>query len=294
MRLIGTAMKQSFFLKNILILSVVTIILFPLYTIFIQYPSFTSLLQENTMNEAVHLAGRHELSSEALSGSMVHQLRDLEHDPHFIKINIYKPSGEVIYSTNANDIGTINTEEYFKEIVTAGVSKAIQVDKGNNTLEKRIFSSDAIETYVPIMSENKLVGVFEIYYDISQEKQKLHSLIKLSSGILFIMACILLTAVLFSTYKANKSIVAQKDAEEAKGKLIMELQDALTKVKKLSGLLPICASCKKIRDDKGYWNQIETYIGEHSEAEFSHGICPECMKKLYPEVYGKKFKDKED
>jgi len=54
-------------------------------------------------------------------------------------------------------------------------------------------------------------------------------------------------------------------------------------VKKLSGMLPICASCKKIRDDKGYWTQIEAYIRDHSEAEFSHGICPECMKKLYPE-----------
>lgn len=62
------------------------------------------------------------------------------------------------------------------------------------------------------------------------------------------------------------------------------LKDALAEVKILSGLLPICASCKKIRDDKGYWNQIEGYIREHSEAEFTHSICPECAKKLYPEL----------
>jgi len=61
-----------------------------------------------------------------------------------------------------------------------------------------------------------------------------------------------------------------------------ELQNALGEIKKLSGLLPICANCKKIRDDKGYWNQIESYIRKHSEAEFSHGICPECARKLYP------------
>jgi hypothetical protein len=66
--------------------------------------------------------------------------------------------------------------------------------------------------------------------------------------------------------------------------LIRELQEALTMVKLLSGLLPICASCKKIRDDKGYWTQIEFYIRDHSEAEFSHSLCPECMKKLYPEI----------
>ncbi len=66
-------------------------------------------------------------------------------------------------------------------------------------------------------------------------------------------------------------------------RLNTELKEAIAKIKTLSGLLPICANCKKIRDDKGYWNQIENYIRDRSEAEFSHGICPECSKKLYPE-----------
>jgi PAS domain S-box-containing protein len=78
-----------------------------------------------------------------------------------------------------------------------------------------------------------------------------------------------------------RDITERKLAEAEREKLIHEIQDALAQIKKLSGLLPICASCKKIRDDKGYWNQIESYIRDHSEAEFSHGICPECMKKLY-------------
>lgn len=68
-----------------------------------------------------------------------------------------------------------------------------------------------------------------------------------------------------------------------KSEVIARLNKALEEVKTLSGFLPICASCKKIRDDKGYWNQIEAYISDHSEAEFSHSICPECVKKLYPE-----------
>ncbi|MBS3905761.1 MAG: GAF domain-containing protein [Syntrophaceae bacterium] len=76
----------------------------------------------------------------------------------------------------------------------------------------------------------------------------------------------------------------QKRAEAEKEKLIVQLQKALGEVKQLSGLLPICASCKKIRDDKGYWNQIETYIRDRSEAEFTHGICPDCFKKLYPDI----------
>ncbi len=64
-----------------------------------------------------------------------------------------------------------------------------------------------------------------------------------------------------------------------------KLKDALAEVKTLSGMLPICANCKKIRDDKGYWTQIEAYIRDHSEAEFSHGICPKCQKKMYSEYY---------
>ncbi len=64
------------------------------------------------------------------------------------------------------------------------------------------------------------------------------------------------------------------------------LQTALAKVKQLSGLLPICASCKKIRnDDDGYWQDVAIYVRDHSEAAFSHGICPDCMKKLYPDFY---------
>ena len=63
-----------------------------------------------------------------------------------------------------------------------------------------------------------------------------------------------------------------------------DLQQALASVKRLSGLLPICSSCKKIRDDKGYWNQIEAYVRDHSEAEFSHSYCPECIRVLYPGI----------
>jgi PAS domain S-box-containing protein len=80
-------------------------------------------------------------------------------------------------------------------------------------------------------------------------------------------------------------ITALKQAEEKHEQLITELQEALAKVKTLKGLVPICASCKKIRDDKGYWRMVEDYIREHSDAEFSHGLCPPCAQKLYPGYY---------
>ena len=83
----------------------------------------------------------------------------------------------------------------------------------------------------------------------------------------------------------KEEIRIRKEAETEKEHLIKNLTHALEEIKTLQGLLPICSFCKNIRDDKGYWNQIEAYISEHSEAEFSHGICPECSKKLYPDIY---------
>jgi len=81
-----------------------------------------------------------------------------------------------------------------------------------------------------------------------------------------------------------RDITERKRMEEEREKLIDELQEALANIKTLRGLLPICSYCKKIRDDKGYWNQIESYIRDHSGAEFTHGMCPECLKKLYPDL----------
>lgn len=71
-------------------------------------------------------------------------------------------------------------------------------------------------------------------------------------------------------------------------KLLTQIEHSTKEIKTLRGFLPICASCKKIRDDKGYWTQIEAYISRHSEAEFSHGLCPECANTLYGQYLGKK------
>lgn len=85
-----------------------------------------------------------------------------------------------------------------------------------------------------------------------------------------------------------KDVSERMYAERERERLIAELQDALNKVKTLSGLLPICAFCKNIRDDGGYWHQVEAYIKAHSEANFSHGVCPDCAKQHYPEYYKEK------
>jgi len=80
----------------------------------------------------------------------------------------------------------------------------------------------------------------------------------------------------------ERETIAQKNLELSKTN--DQLREALAKVKTLSGMLPICGSCKRIRNDEGYWQQLESYISRHSNAEFTHGLCSDCMKKLYPEL----------
>jgi len=84
-----------------------------------------------------------------------------------------------------------------------------------------------------------------------------------------------------------RDITEKKRLEQERVALIDELQKAMSKVKQLSGLLPICANCKRIRDEKGGWQQVEVYVHAHSQADFTHSICPDCTQELYPDIYRK-------
>jgi hypothetical protein len=83
---------------------------------------------------------------------------------------------------------------------------------------------------------------------------------------------------------AQQEIEHHKAIERQKETLIRDLEKSLLEIKTLRGLIPICANCKKIRDDDGYWQQLEKYVQDHSDAHFTHGICPECAAKLYPDL----------
>jgi GAF domain-containing protein len=121
----------------------------------------------------------------------------------------------------------------------------------------------------PILIETAVVGVVECYSRRTQppDRQLLDLLGDLGSQI--------------------GQFLKRKEVELEREQVIGELKEALRNIKTLKGLLPICASCKKVRDDRGYWDQIETYVSRHSEAEFSHGICPDCVRRLYPDLYPK-------
>ncbi len=90
------------------------------------------------------------------------------------------------------------------------------------------------------------------------------------------------------TVHVVRDVSEQRQRDRERETLIDHLREALARARVLGGLLPICASCKKIRDDRGYWNQIEIYLREHSDADFTHGICPQCAEELYPPRSGRK------
>ncbi|MCI5192665.1 MAG: hypothetical protein D3915_06000 [Candidatus Electrothrix sp. AU1_5] len=141
-----------------------------------------------------------------------------------------------------------------------------------------------------------VIGTGIFFEDVNKE------IAQLTKGLLCISVAIITITLLLSCYivmnslrEMQKRLAAEKELTQYKDELeklveqrTKKLQEAMSKVKVLSGFLPICSSCKKIRDDRGYWNQIESYIQEHSEADFSHGICPDCAVKLYPELYASK------
>lgn len=102
---------------------------------------------------------------------------------------------------------------------------------------------------------------------------------------------LLFPAVIRRVMRQKEHLAREKQWHKERERLIVELQDALHKVRTLGGLLPICAGCKKIRDDTGYWRQVEEFIGAHTQAEFSHSMCPDCMERYYPDLPEEPVKD---
>ena len=407
-------MKNIFkinYLRNIFILSLIIAITLPTTVILYIFPLFSKQLIKNTEDEAQRVA-RHlmimivqdlnELNQESLPTELLNKIQKMTEEFNLMKLKIFSKPGKTLYSTTSKDIGVINKNRYFQDIVAKGRVYTKVVNKNTKSLENQIVNADVVETYVPIMKSDEFVGAFEIYYYMTGRQKGLDKLLSKSSAALIFLAISLWGANLFVLIQAGHNIAQRERADEAlreseekyrsitesmidamyictpdfrvefmnpaminkigrdasgkhcfqaiygldekcpwcvhekvqkreyvtteivnpkdghtynvshspifhkngsiskmtifrditqrklieeeREKLIKELKNALDQVKQLSGMLPICSSCKMIRDDKGYWSQIESYIRDHSEAEFSHSICPECAKKLYPDV----------
>ena len=280
----------SAFSRNLFILSILTVILLPTYNTAFVYPALMKLFTETMTKDATSIArhfmsmfegGTSELTKKSFDSKKLKEINALKENFGLAKLKFISRSGEIIFSTDRKEIGDINTEVYFQEIAAQGKVYTKVVKKDSDSLEHERMSVDVVETYVPMLKDGIFLGAFEIYYDITEKKQSLARWLLISFIIVIVLALSILLLSAMNVVKAKRRLIERKKGEDEREKLIGELRDALAKVRTLSGLLPICSSCKMIRDDKGYWNRLEVYISERSEAEFTHGLCPDCMKNLY-------------
>ena len=320
-------------LTGIILASLIALISFPLYIIFYLDPAFSDFMTTTSEREAVKVANyitlalfpeATEFNETSLSASKAKKLAEMQRALQIIKVKIFKPDGTIIYSTDAPEIGKINTHGYFQDVVAHGKLYTKVVQKNSASMEGQVMPIDVVETYVPVMYGTTFAGAFEIYYDNTQPRNKLRALLAKVNTSVALMALGLLVTVLLTFVNAfknlkekneavvalrkahaeledrvqsrtrdltltnealNQEIATRRATEEEKEKLITELTAALAQVKTLSGLLPICSSCRQIRDSDGKWSKVEEYIQTRTDAEFTHGICPKCAQRLYPDLY---------
>lgn len=263
---------------------VMTAIMLLIYPLFL-YPEFTNEIaleaKQNSQRVAEYFIKEY-YSVISSIGKIVP--RDLEESMqrdidifNLWKIRFFNSDGKILYSSEKTEIGNINRKSYFVELVAKGQIFTSMVKKGEDTEDGTPSPYDVVETYIPIMLEDTFRGAFEVYVNVTKQMQRVKSLFRHSYIIFSIVICILLILIVVFSFRIDK---AAREREN----IILELQDALAEVRTLRGIIPICSVCKKVRDDKGFWSQIESYIKDHSEADFSHSICPECTKKLYPDL----------
>jgi len=300
-------MSNRNFLRFIIITSLLAVVALGSFSIFFISPAFKDLIIKNTESEAAKVG--HHLSGSFLEMNQI--TRDLPadfaelaklaaSDFGLMKIKVFALDGETVYSTSAEDIGTINKRDYFHNIVARGSAFTKLVKKDTESLEDQVVTVDVVETYVPIMRDGNFTGAFEIYFDITEILKELNDLLFHVHFLMLLIAAGMMLALLVLSFIAKKSFIKQELADkkikqqsldlqekntdltvmnERKIKLIDELQEALSEIKTLRGIIPICMYCHKIKADMGDWNKLETYIEKHSDADFTHGICPDCLEK---------------
>ena len=186
------------------------------------------------------------------------------------KIKIYSQDRKIAYSTDREIIGRNSPEnEGLDRALRGEVVSVLQSGRDVWDLDdEQRLDLDMVEAYLPIRDKNnKVVGAFEIYMDVSSYQTGIKKLLAASLGALFIILSCIFGTLIYFMRQSTKTIYSRTQ-----------------ELRILSGLLPICSFCKKIRNKKDEWELLETYITARSESKFTHGVCPECREKHYPEL----------
>ena len=208
------------FLRDILIVSIITAATLLICDLFLIYPSFTKMIIKNTEDEVGKIAGlmtqifpdQIELSRNSLSTEVLHGLQDLSEEFDLMKLQVFSKSGETLYSTDPKDVGVINKARYFRDILAKRkISRVAR--KNTKSLEGQSVALDVVETYVPVIKNDAVIGVFEIYYDVTEKKERLDKLLFSSRAVLSILAISLLGAIIVVLTRAVQGIIKREEAE---------------------------------------------------------------------------------
>ncbi len=216
-------MARKQFLTTILLISIFAVLFLPFYTNFYLYPAFTRHILADAEDTATKLANHiihyveepaNVLGYEHITADVQAEIAEMLTDFVCEKVRIFSPDGEIIYSTTPAEIGTFNTRDYFKSVVTEGTNFTKVVKKDNKSSEGRIVTVDVVESYVPLKFANRIVGAGEVYFDITEHRKKIEALIQQSSVIVILVTCTLLIAVLATLYRLNKNMIAREQVEK--------------------------------------------------------------------------------
>ncbi|WP_305044567.1 hypothetical protein [Geoalkalibacter sp.] len=186
------------------------------------------------------------------------------------KIKIYDARRTIVYSNDLDIIGLVDEKNLALDRALRGEIDTKIAHKGEfwDLDEELRLNIDVAETYIPIFDDHgRVIGSYEIYLDVSRYRQDVRSLVVVMLGILGIILGVIFLVIHTQLRKAAGIIHAKSQ-----------------QIKVLSGLLPVCSFCKKIRNDKNEWEAMEEYISARSESEFSHSFCPECVARHYPDL----------
>lgn len=237
----------STFFRGLVFISLLAVLILPLYTIFILSPSFVQFViksqEELAAEVAVHMESKlipdksQKLTRDILTPEILKRIAGTASDFNLMKVRIMFPDGEIFYSTEDKELGRIIAFAEFKQTVTSGAPYAELRKKGEKSLEGMVMPGDIVETYVPILRDGKTIGVFEIYYDITAKKEALNRLLRILYFTMFPIVFILFAAVVFSCRRANSNIARRIEAEE---KLMQQREELKEKNNELTELISVC------------------------------------------------------
>jgi PAS domain S-box-containing protein len=210
--------------RNLFITCLVVSALFPFYNCFYIIPSFNMQLTVSTEDEAIRTASylkdliikeKTELTKASFSNEDISEIKRLARNFQLEKLKIFSRQGEIIFSTTAKDIGETNKNDYFQNVVAKGKVYTMVVQQNAKSLEGRVVTADVVETYVPLLSNGAFTGALEIYYDITDRKEKQGNFLARIYAVQLAIILIFLITVIVVVCKASKNILAKERAEEA-------------------------------------------------------------------------------